>query len=275
MKKNDVALIGLCSDSNSSFMKGPAEAPAKIREVMHNGSANLVSELGVDLNENCRFVDLGDHEIGPGPDALMEIEKHIAEILDNGALPLSLGGDHAITYPIMRAIHARHGRVGILHFDAHPDLYDEYDGNPLSNACPFARIMENRLASRLVQVGIRAQNPHQKEQAKRFGVETCEMRNFDPTSFTPEFSGPVYLTIDLDVLDPAYAPGVSHHEPGGLSVRMLIDIIHRMEGTVIGADIVCYNPRRDINDMTAMVAVKLLKEVAGRMLSDNIQASSP
>ena len=274
MKKNDVALIGLCSDSNSSFMKGPAEAPAKIREVMHNGSANLASELGVDLNENSRFVDLGDREIGPGADALMEIEKHIAEILDSGARPLSLGGDHAITYPIMRAIHARHGPVGILHFDAHPDLYDEYDGNRLSNACPFARIMENGLASRLVQVGIRTQNAHQREQAKRFGVETYEMRNFDPSSFTPDFSGPVYLTIDLDVLDPAYAPGVSHHEPGGLSVRTLIDIIHRMEGKVIGADIVCYNPRRDINDMTAMVAVKLLKEVAGRMLSDNTQPSS-
>jgi len=134
--------------------------------------------------------------------------------------------------------------------------------------------MENGLASRLVQVGIRTQNAHQKEQAKRFGVETYEMRNFDPSSFTPDFSGAVYLTIDLDVLDPAYAPGVSHHEPGGLSVRTLIDIIHRMEGKVIGADIVCYNPRRDINDMTAMVAVKLLKEVAGRMLSDNTQPSS-
>ncbi len=254
-------------------MKGPAEAPAKIREVMHNGSANLASELGVDLSDNSRFVDLSDRQIGPGPDALMGIEKHIAEILDSGAMPLSLGGDHAITYPIMRAIHARHGPVGILHFDAHPDLYDEYEGNRLSNACPFARIMENGLASRLVQVGIRTQNAHQREQAKRFGVETYEMRNFDPSSFTPDFSGPVYLTIDLDVLDPAYAPGVSHHEPGGLSVRTLIDIIHRMEVTVIGADIVCYNPRRDINDMTAMVAVKLLKEVAGRMLSDNTQAS--
>ena len=269
MKKNDLALIGLCSDSNSSFMRGPAEAPAKIREVMHNGSANLASELGVDLNENSRFVDLGNREIGAGADALMEIEKHIAEILDNDALPLSLGGDHAITYPIMRAIHAKHGPVGILHFDAHPDLYDEYEGNKLSDACPFARIMENGLASRLVQVGIRTQNAHQKEQAKRFGVETYEMIKGEPSTFTPDFSGKVYLTIDMDALDPAYAPGVSHHEPGGLSVRTLIDIIHRMEGKVIGADIVCYNPRRDINDMTAMVAAKLLKEVGGRLLTDN------
>jgi agmatinase len=236
---------------------------------MHNGSANLASEMGVDLNENPRFVDLGDRDIGPGPDALMKIESHIAAILDSGALPLSLGGDHAITYPIMRAIHAKHGPVGILHFDAHPDLYHEYDGNPLSHACPFARIMENELASRLVQVGIRALNGHQREQAERFGVEIHEMKDFDPSSFTPDFSGPVYLTIDMDALDPAYAPGVSHHEPGGLSVRTLIDIIHRLKGTVIGADIVCYNPRRDINDMTAMVAVKLLKEVGGRMLSDN------
>ena len=82
MKQNDVALIGICSDENSSFMRGPAEAPPKIREVMHNGSANLTSEMGVDLNDNSRFIDLGDREIGPGADALMEIEKNIAEILD-------------------------------------------------------------------------------------------------------------------------------------------------------------------------------------------------
>ncbi len=273
MKTNDVVLIGICSDDNSSFMKGSAEAPAKIREVLHNGSANLVSEMGCDLHENSRFVDLGDREIESGPDAFMKIEQYIAEILDSGALPLSLGGDHAITYPIMRAVHARHGPVGILHFDAHPDLYDEYGGNRLSHACPFARIMENGLASRLVQVGIRTLNGHQREQAERFGVEVHEMRNFDSSSFAPDFDGPVYLTIDLDVFDPAYAPGVSHHEPGGLSVRDVIGIIHRMRGAVIGADIVEYNPGRDINDITATVAAKLLKEVGGRMIADSDQVS--
>jgi arginase family enzyme len=129
------------------------------------------------------------------------------------------------------------------------------------------------LASRLVQVGIRTLNGHQREQAERFGVEVHEMRNFDSSSFAPDFDGPVYLTIDLDVFDPAYAPGVSHHEPGGLSVRDVIGIIHRMRGAVIGADIVEYNPGRDINDITATVAAKLLKEVGGRMIADSDQVS--
>ena len=111
------------------------------------------------------------------------------------------------------------------------------DNNRLSHACPFARIMEQGLVKRLVQVGIRTLNQHQLQQAQRFGVEVHEMRWFDPDTFYPEFDEPVYLSFDLDALDPAHAPGVSHYEPGGLTVREVLTIIHRIKVPTVGADI--------------------------------------
>ena len=269
LDKTDVALIGIMSDANSSYMSGAAIAPDFIRESLHCESSNRYSELGVDLASHPRFLDVGNREIDADPASFMEIEDHIAEILEQDALPLVLGGDHSITYPVMRAIHRKFGQVNILHFDAHPDLYDDFEGNPYSHASPLARVMEEGLAGRLVQVGIRTLNQHLREQVARFGVEIHEMLNLDIQSIGRDFEGPVYLSIDLDALDPAYAPGVSHHEPGGMSVRDVLGIIQQLPGQIVGADIVEYNPTRDINGMTGMVAAKILKEVAGKMLQDN------
>lgn len=266
LKKNDVALIGILSDANSSYKRGAATAPVFIRRALHCESANLCSELGVDLAGNPRFVDVGDRQVADDVESFLAIEDEISNITMHGALPLILGGDHAISYPVLRAINGIGGPVNILHFDAHPDLYHDFEGNPWSHASPFARIMEKGLASRLVQVGIRTLNRGQREQIERFGVETHEMRTLDINSIGRDFEGPVYISCDIDALDPAYAPGVSHHEPGGLSVRDILGIIQRLPNRIVGADIVEYNPERDINDMTAMVAAKLLKEIAGRML---------
>ena len=266
LNNNDVALVGILSDANSSFKRGAAAAPEFIRQALHSGSANLCSELGVDLAENPCFVDVGDRQIGNDPESFLAIENEIFEIAQQGALPLVLGGDHAITYPVLRAINRAYGSVNILHFDAHPDLYHDYEGNPYSHASPFARIMEEGLASRLVQIGIRTLNEGQRQQAERFGVEIHEMRNLDMNSMVVDFDGPVYISCDIDALDPAFAPGVSHQEPGGLSVRDILGFIQRVPNRIVGADIVEYNPSCDINDMTAMVAAKLLKEIAGRML---------
>lgn len=266
LSKNDVALLGILSDANSSHKRGAAGAPEFIRRALHCGSANLCSELGVDLAANPRFVDLGDRPVADDAESFLAIEDEIRKITVSGALPLVLGGDHAISYPVMRAIHRAYGPVNILHFDAHPDLYDDFEGNPHSHASPFARIMENGLASRLVQVGIRTLNQGQRQQVERFGVESHEMATLDINSMGRDFVGPVYISCDIDALDPAFAPGVSHHEPGGLSVRDILGIIQRLPNRIVGADIVEYNPSRDINDMTAMVAAKLLKEIAGQML---------
>jgi arginase len=186
-------------------------------------------------------------------------------VLADGSKPIALGGDHSVTYPILRAVSRYHPDLTILHIDAHPDLYDEFEGDRFSHACPFARTMEEGLARRLVQVGIRAMNRHQRSQAERFGVEVIDMRAWQ-AGVRPVVEGSVYLSVDLDGLDPAFAPGVSHHEPGGLSVREVLSLVQDIRGTLVGADVVEYNPRRDVGGVTATVAAKIVKEVAGRML---------
>ena len=121
------------------------------------------------------------------------------------------------------------------------------------------------MINRFIQIGIRTWNKHQEEQAKRFGVEVFDMQNL-PNASDLIFEGNTYISLDLDALDPAYAPGVSHHEAGGLSTRQILDFIQQLDAHVIGADIVELNPDRDWHDMTAMAAVKFLKEIAGKML---------
>jgi agmatinase len=260
-----VAVIGVPSDENSSFMQGAALAPPRIREVLHSGAANLCAENGVDLATESRWRDLGDLALASGREAFEQIEAMIGDLIERGVCVLALGGDHAITYPIMRAYGPRYRDLTILHLDAHPDLYDEIEGNRYSHGCPFARIMEENLVTRLVQVGIRTMNPHQRAQAERFGVEVIEMRDWGPGPVF-DFDGPVYLSLDLDVLDPAFAPGTSHHEPGGLSMREVLGLIQNLRAPVVGADIVEFNPKRDPVGITAMAAAKLLKEVLALML---------
>jgi len=259
-----IALIGFRWDENSSFLRGPAEAPPLIRQAFASESSNSWSENGVELDPSL-FFDAGDIGTGPGVDMPETIEKAIAHLLGRGLAPISLGGDHAITFPILRAFARKYPRLSILHFDAHPDIYDEFEGNRMSHACPFARIMEERLVQRLVQVGIRTVNAHQREQIARFGVEAIEMRHFRD-DLTLAFDSPVYISFDMDGLDPAFAPGVSHREPGGLSTRQALDVIRRVRAPIVGADIVELNPRTDVSGMTAMVCGKLVKEIAGQML---------
>ena len=197
--------------------------------------------------------------------AIEKIRTRIKEELEKSNHVLSIGGDHSITFPIIEAFSAKYDSLNILHFDAHPDLYDDFDNNPFSHASPFARIMENNLVKRLVQIGIRTLNDHQIDQVNRFGVEVIEMKDFD-SDLVLQFTGPVYISLDLDGLDPAYAPGVSHPEPGGLSTRNIINIIHSLKGQVIGGDIVEYNPDKDINDITATTGAKLMKELIGKIM---------
>lgn len=234
-------------------------------------SANTSSEQGVELANHPHIVDLGDLTWSSNEQAFDILEKTISSIVDLGAKPLTFGGDLSITYRIFKGLHQRHLNLTILHFDAHPDLYDSLNGNRLSHACPFARIMVSELASHLVQVGIRTLNHHQRDQAEKFNVEIHQMKDWAGPE-QRSLKGPIYLSLDIDALDPAYAPGVSHHEPGGLSTRQILDVIHSLDVPIIGADIVEYNPKRDINDMTAMVATKLYKEICGKMLTSQTES---
>jgi arginase len=261
-----VAVIGVPLDENSSFLRGSALGPTRIRETLKSGSANMTTELGVDLGTAKGWTDLGDMTLPAGPDAIAEIESTTSGLLSMGMRVLALGGDHSITYPLVRAYAKAHRGLTILHLDAHPDTYDNYANNRYSHASPFARIMEEGLGVKLIQAGIRTLNTHQKWQALRFNITMIEMKDWVPGRL-PELRGPLYLSLDLDVLDPAFAPGVSHHEPGGMTARDVLSIIHALPGETVGADIVEFNPSRDPVGTTSMVAAKFYKEIVGRMLA--------
>ncbi len=245
-----LALLGLPQDDNSTFLRGPRLGPDAIRHAIMCDSANMFAETGCDL----------------GAPGLWHDDDRVSRLLEEGHRVFSLGGDHSVSYPAVMAHAGHHSGLNLLHIDAHPDLYDDMGGNPFSHASPFARLMESGKVKRLVQVGIRTLNAHQRAQAERFDVEVHEVRHGLNISKL-RFDGPVYLTLDLDALDPAFAPGVSHHEPGGLSTREVLTIIQEFSGRLVGADLVELNPDRDINGVSAMVAAKLAKEIMARLIA--------
>lgn len=267
-------LIGLPYDAGSSYLRGAAKAPPLIREALHSPAGNSWTEDLRDLARPGGLNDAGDLPLPPTAEARALIEAGIEEILRKGWRPIALGGDHSVTYPVLRAMNGVHPELTILHLDAHPDLYDAFEGDRFSHACPFARVLEERLATRMVQVGIRTMTGHQRDQAARFNVEVIDMRAWT-NGIRPRLEGPVYLSIDLDALDPASAPGVSHREPGGLTVRDVLGLIQTTAGTLVGADIVEFNPMQDATDLTARVAAKFVKEVAGRMMRDDARSTGP
>jgi agmatinase len=258
-------LIGLGYDASSSFLRGAALAPPIIREALRSPSANGWSESGIDLWADGVLGDEGDLALPASGEARGLIEGAIRDIVERGDRPLSLGGDHSITYSTVRGVASRESKLTVVQIDAHPDLYDEFEGDRYSHACQFARIREEGLAAHLIQAGIRTITAHQRDQAKRFGVDVIDMRRWTRGD-RPRASGPVYLSIDLDGIDPAFAPGVSHPEPGGLTVREVLDVVRDLDGPIVGADIVELNPHRDVHGLTAVVAAKLVKEVAARMI---------
>jgi len=264
-----ISLLGIPHDENSSGMRGSAEAPPHIRSALHADAQCIWSETGIDFSAPGRLIDHGDIELDPGTDAWERIEQEVGRVLDTGTPLICLGGDHALTHPIMRAVRRRHAALTILHIDAHPDIYQAYRGNPRSHTSPFARIMEEQLTDRLIQVGLRTINDHHREQFARFGVEVIEASRCGQ-HLQLDLRTPVYISMDIDALDPAFAPGVPSREPGGLSTRQVIDWLQRIDQPIVAADIVEYNPRCDISDMTALVAAKLLKEIGGMMVHTTV-----
>lgn len=258
-----VGLLGLPWDGSSSFVRGPARAPAAIREALHSEASNNWSERGIDSLSPGILADLGDLSLPDEASAAREaIQAGVESLLAGGQHPLLLGGDHSVTVPVLRALRPRYPRLQVLHIDAHPDLYPDYQGDPFSHACPFTRAFEEGLIDSLVQVGIRTMNPVQRVVADRFGVQVLHPAAWHgPLPLDP--ATPTYLSLDLDGLDPAFAPGVSHREPGGLSVRETLAVLGRIDAPMVGADLVEYNPLADLGGVTTVVAAKLIKEMIG------------
>ena len=264
-----IAVLGVPFDEKSSYLRGAAGGPAAIRKVSTGKCYCGYTELGVNLEEDTVLVDVGDVDTAGDVDKTFALtEKAVAAILEKGASPLVLGGDHSITYPVLKAFARFMKPLDVLHFDAHPDLYDDLYGDRLSHACPFARVVEDGLAASVVQVGVRAITAAHRAKALKAGIRMVEMKDIhDPLHL--RFGNPVYISFDLDALDPAFAPGVSHHEPGGLTTRQALQAIQSLKGRIVGLDIVELNPTRDPSAITAAAAFKILKETAGRIVRPN------
>ena len=258
---SEPVLLGIPHDASSSFLRGSALAPSRIRKALASPSSNLFSESLEDIGQ---LLDHGDLPLTNSAEDRAVIEAAIRERVVAGQRPLCLGGDHSITYPVLRGLAQAHPGLTLVDIDAHPDLYDEFQGDSFSHACWLTRSLEAGLVERVVQVGIRGLTPDQRRNATRFGVEMIDMRDW-VAGKRPMATGPTYLSIDIDGIDPAFAPGVSHREPGGLTVREVLSIIQSLGGEFRGADIVEYNPEQDWQEVTARVAAKLVKEVASRM----------
>ncbi|KAK9742807.1 hypothetical protein RND81_03G198600 [Saponaria officinalis] len=279
--KASTSLLGVPLGHNSSFLQGPAFAPPRIREAIWCGSTNSATEEGKELKDPRVLTDVGDvpvqeiRDCGVDDERLMSIISESVKLVmaEEPLRPLVLGGDHSISYPVVRAVSEKlGGPVDILHLDAHPDIYHAFEGNKFSHASSFARIMEGGYARRLLQVGIRSINSEGREQGQKYGVEQYEMRTFsrdrdflENLKLGEGVKG-VYISIDVDCLDPAFAPGVSHIEPGGLSFRDVMNIVQNLQGDIVAADVVEFNPQRDtVDGMTAMVAAKLVRELTAKM----------
>jgi len=264
----EFAIFGVPYDEKSCFLKGAAQGPGAIREASTGSAINSWTELGIDLEKDTVIVDLGDVDTSGDYSVVgSRIKDMIGQILDKKGIPILLGGDHSVSLHAVEALSRKYRSLDVLHFDAHPDLYDELDGDRFSHACPFTRILEAKIVKNLVQVGVRAVTGEHLEIAQRWGVKMYTMRDLEDLPRL-NFSNPLYISFDMDALDPAFAPGVSHHEPGGLSTRQVIQMIHSLKADIIGADIVEVNPVQESKGITAAAAVKIIIEIMGKIVME-------
>jgi len=187
-------------------------------------------------------------------------------VLEEGAVPLLLGGDHAVTVPAFRAALHKYPDLKLLYLDAHPDLYPDFEGDLLSHACVVSRILEleGMSGERITQVGIRAPTPQQDEIAQRERLRIIPAWEF--ANFRYEAEGPVYLSLDIDVLDPAYAPGCGNPVPGRPSTRQLLALLQNVKSQIVAFDVMEVNPLLDPAGITALAAARIVIEMLGVLL---------
>jgi agmatinase len=262
MNSQKIQMIGIPFDAKSSYQRGAALGPSRIREEIGSDAYNAYDErMHLVLGEEV-LIDSGNIQSSTFEDIYPEIKN----VLSPETKPLFLGGDHSITFPLVQNLFERHGPLHILHFDAHSDLYPDYFGDPFSHACPFARILEAGYCTSLTQVGIRAMTPIQQLMVEKHHVDVYRMTRLDELNVST-IKGPLYISLDLDGIDPAYAPGVSHRESGGLTPRQVIGMLQQIQVPVVGADLVELNPLNDHAGITAALCVKLVRELIGAMVS--------
>jgi agmatinase len=258
-----VALLGFAWDRNSSYSRGPALAPRVIEAMLGSDASSPYALDGSNALQAIAAREFPDLDCD-AETARERIRACVARHLAQGRGVVSLGGDHSVTFPILRAVAAQRGPVNVLHVDAHTDMYDEFEGDRFSHASPFARALEAGCIRHLVQVGIRGASREQYTRAKQHGVTVLGTEQLAQVP-AEIFTQPVYVTIDLDGIDPAFAPGVSHPEPGGLTTREVLALIQRISGRLLAADVVELNPQRDVQSLTTGVAARLVKELVAKI----------
>ncbi len=265
-EKGDFTILGIPFDEKSSNRSGAAGGPGAIRAMSSGRSMNSFTESNVDLSADTVIVDRGDMSITSDSEILFKgIEDAISAIAREGSIPVTLGGDHSITYPVVKGIRQIHNEINLLWLDAHPDIYSDYLGDRLSHACPLARIMEHGGVKNIYQGGIRATNRKLNESLAAAGVNVFNVGEFHKLKGL-RLEGKTYVTIDIDVLDPAFAPGVGNPVPGGVSTRELIEVILSLDTEIIGFDVVEVNPDYDVSGITAAAGAKIVMELIGRIV---------
>ena len=265
-EESQVVLYGMPMDWTVSYRPGSRFGPARIREVsigLEEYSAYLDREL-----EDVMYYDAGDIPLpfGNPQKSIDIIEDFVDQVLAAGKFPLGMGGEHLVSWPVMKAMYKKYPDLAIIHFDAHTDLREEYEGEPLSHSTPIRKIAEHIGPSNVYSFGIRSGMKEEFEWAKQNGMHISKFEVLEPLKqILPTLAGrPVYVTIDIDVLDPAHAPGTGTVDCGGITSKELLASIHaiaRSEVNVVGGDLVEVAPIYDPSEQTANTASKLIREM--------------
>jgi len=265
-EESQVVLYGMPMDWTVSYRPGSRFGPARIREVsigLEEYSAYLDREL-----EEVKYFDAGDIPLpfGNAQRSLDLIEEFVDQILAAGKFPLGMGGEHLVSWPVMKAVFKKYPDLAIIHFDAHTDLRENYEGEPLSHSTPIRKIAEHIGPKNVYSFGIRSGMKEEFQWAKENGMHISKFEVLEPLKeILPTLAGrPVYVTIDIDVLDPAHAPGTGTVDCGGITSKELLASIHaiaRSEVNVVGGDLVEVAPIYDPSEQTANTASKLIREM--------------
>lgn len=265
-EESKAVLYGMPMDWTVSYRPGSRFGPNKIREVsigLEEYSPYLDRELG-----DVKFFDAGDIPLpfGNPEKSLLEIETYIHTLLADNKIPIGMGGEHLVSLPVMKAVASKYDDLAIIHFDAHTDLRENYEGEEYSHSTPIRKIADHIGPKNVYSFGIRSGMKEEFIWAKENGMHISMFEVLEPLKeVLPTLSGrPVYVTIDIDVLDPAHAPGTGTVDAGGITSRELLASIHAIAASgvnVVGFDLVEVSPVYDHSDQTANTASKLLREM--------------
>lgn len=270
----DIALIGVPFDGGTTYRPGPRFGPRNIR-VQSAMIRPWNPVLKINPFEKWRIADFGDLSINPLSieDTYKRITEQLDAVLGAGARPVCVGGDHSILLPILRAIHKHHGPVAFLQLDAHGDTWDGYFGSPHSHGTPVKYAIEEGLIEKgcALQVGLRGQvyGEEDFDFARKHRIHIITSEEFHrggvdlvKRPLAPLRNHSVYLTLDIDVVDPAFAPGTGTPQVGGLSSAQVLDLVRSLKGLkLVGCDLVEVSPPYDSGEITSLLAANLLYEL--------------